>query len=60
MDSGSIDQMILSLISGCMYMNAFRSNQTTYFREGGGSPGNTDSELGWIEIRSFTGKIILT
>ena len=39
-----------------MYMNAFRSNQTTYFREGGGSPGNTDPDLGWIEIRSITGK----
>jgi len=36
-----------------LYMNAFRSNRTTYFREMGGSPGNNDSDLGWIEIRSL-------
>lgn len=37
-----------------LYMNAFRSNQTTYFRERGGSPGNKDSDLGWIDIKSIT------
>lgn len=37
-----------------LYMNAFRSNQTTYFREFGGSPGNEDADLGWIEIETFT------
>ena len=38
-----------------LYMNAFRSNRTTYYKEMGGSPGNNDSDLGWIEIRSFKG-----
>ena len=37
-----------------LYMNAFRSNQTTYFREAGGSPGSKDSDPGWTEIKSFT------
>ncbi len=36
-----------------VYMNAFRSNRTTYYSEMGGSPGNKDSDLGWIEISSF-------
>jgi hypothetical protein len=39
-----------------MYMNAFRSNRTTMYRESGGSPGNTDMDLGWIEINSFRDK----
>ena len=29
-----------------LYMNAFRSNRTTYYREMGGSPGNKDSGSG--------------
>jgi len=37
-----------------LYMNAFRSNRTTYYTEMRGSPGNKDSDLGWIEISSFT------
>ncbi len=37
-----------------LYMNAFRSNQTTYFRESGGSPGKKDQDLGWTDIKSFT------
>jgi len=39
-----------------LYMNAFRSNRTTYYSEMKGSPGNMDSDLGWIEIRSFRDK----
>ncbi len=37
-----------------LYMNAFKSNKTTFYKEAGGSPGNNDSDLGWIEIKSFT------
>ncbi len=37
-----------------LYMNAFRSNRTTYYNESGGSPGSKDSNPGWIEIKSFT------
>lgn len=41
-----------------LYMNAFRSNRTTFskrwgYKEAGGSPGKTDEDLGWIEIISF-------
>jgi len=31
-----------------LYMNAFRSNRTTYYKEMGGSPGNKDSDPGWV------------
>ena len=37
-----------------LYMNAFRSNKTTMYKESGGSTGANDSDLGWIEIKSFT------
>jgi len=37
-----------------LYMNAFMSNRTTYYKEMRGSPGNKDSDLGWTEISSFT------
>lgn len=37
-----------------LYMNAFRSNRTTMYREMGGSPGNDEKDLGWIEINSFS------
>jgi hypothetical protein len=36
-----------------LYMNAFRSSRTTYFKEMRGSPGEYDLDLGWIEIESF-------
>jgi hypothetical protein len=36
-----------------LYMNAFRSNRTTYYEELGGSPGENESDLGWTEIKSF-------
>lgn len=39
-----------------LYMNAFRSNRTTMYREMGGSPGNDEKDLGWIEINSFSDK----
>lgn len=38
-----------------LYMNAFRSNRTTFYKESGGSPGRKESDPGWIEIKSFTG-----
>ncbi|MGB8492385.1 MAG: M1 family metallopeptidase [Bacteroidales bacterium] len=37
-----------------LYMNAFRSNRTTFYRERGGSPGSRESDLGWIEIKTLT------
>ncbi len=39
-----------------LYMNAFKSNRTTFYRESGGSPGNKESDPGWINIQSFTGR----
>jgi hypothetical protein len=37
-----------------LYMNAFRNNQSTYYKEIGASPGPLDSDRGRIEINSFT------
>jgi hypothetical protein len=38
-----------------LYMNAFRSSRTTYYRESGGeTPGDYESDIGWIEIYSLT------
>jgi hypothetical protein len=37
-----------------LYMNAFRSNRTTLYKESGGSPGSKDQDLGWIKVSSFT------
>lgn len=39
-----------------LYMNAFRSNRTTFYKESGDSPGKKDEDLGWIEISSLTDK----
>ena len=39
-----------------MYMNAFRSNKSTFYKELGGSPGKDSAAIGWVEIKSFTGK----
>ena len=36
-----------------LYMNAFRSNRSTFFREGGGSPGTKEIDPGWTDIRSL-------
>ncbi len=40
-----------------LYMNAFRSNRTTFYREAGGSPGSRDTDPGWIEIGSLTDRV---
>lgn len=37
-----------------LYMNAFRNNRTTFYKEAGGSPGKKETDPGWIEIYSFT------
>jgi len=37
-----------------MYMNAYRSSNTTFYKELDGSPGTKDSDYGWIEIKSMT------
>lgn len=37
-----------------LYMNAFRGNKTTLYREMGGNPGFTEPDYGWIELNSMT------
>ncbi len=37
-----------------MYMNAFKSRNSTMYRESGGSPGRRAVDRGWIDIISFT------
>jgi|WetSurMetagenome_2_1015567.scaffolds.fasta_scaffold03100_4 hypothetical protein len=37
-----------------MYLNAFRSNKSTMYKEEMGSPGMTKSDFGWITINSIT------
>jgi len=40
-----------------MYLNAFSSNQTTFYRETGGSPGSKIEDPGWIKLNSvYDGK----
>ncbi len=39
-----------------MYMNAFRSRNSTMYKESGGSPGKRAIDRGWIDIISFTDK----
>jgi hypothetical protein len=39
-----------------MYLNAFSSNRSTYYKESGGDPGSKDSDFGWIDINSITDK----
>ncbi|TAL66627.1 MAG: M1 family peptidase [Bacteroidetes bacterium] len=39
-----------------MYLNAFRSNKSTLYKEAGGSPGSAKSDLGWITIKAMTDK----
>lgn len=36
-----------------MYLNAFRSNKSTFYKEGGGSPGYREIDFGWIDINSI-------
>jgi hypothetical protein len=37
-----------------MYMNAFKSRNSTLYKESGGSPGKKASDPGWININSLT------
>jgi len=39
-----------------MYLNAFSSNKSTYYKESGGDPGYENSDYGWIDIVSITDK----
>src|SRR4030042_838358 len=39
-----------------MYMNAFKSCNSTLYKESGGSPGRKESDTGWININSLTGR----
>ncbi|MGI5913840.1 MAG: M1 family metallopeptidase [Bacteroidales bacterium] len=39
-----------------LYMNAFKSGNTTMYKELGSLPGQKRENLGWIEILSFTGE----
>jgi len=36
-----------------MYLNAFRSNKSTFYRESGGSPGHKEIDFGWVEINTI-------
>ena len=36
-----------------MYLNAFRSNKSTFYSENNGSPGSKEIDYGWIEINSI-------
>jgi len=36
-----------------MYLNAFRSNKSTFYKEGGGSPGMRKDDFGWVDINSI-------
>ena len=37
-----------------MYLNAFRSNKSTFYKEGGGSPGNREIDYGWVDISAIS------
>jgi hypothetical protein len=37
-----------------MYLNAFRSNKSTFNNESGRSPGSSKDDAGWVEIKSMT------
>jgi hypothetical protein len=37
-----------------MYLNAFRSNKSTLYKESGGSPGQEKMDCGWIDINSIS------
>ncbi|MEA1886753.1 MAG: M1 family metallopeptidase [Bacteroidota bacterium] len=36
-----------------MYLNAFRSNKSTFYSESNGSPGSREIDYGWIEINNI-------
>lgn len=37
-----------------LYMNAFRDDQSTFYRERKGSPGKKEMDAGWIEMQTLT------
>ena len=37
-----------------MYLNAFRSNKSTFYKENNNSPGSKKDDVGWISISSMT------
>jgi hypothetical protein len=37
-----------------MYLNAFSSNKSTYYKESGGDPGSKNLDYGWIDIVNIT------
>jgi hypothetical protein len=39
-----------------MYLNAFRSNKSTFYKESARSPGTKEKDFGWIEIKSIKDK----
>jgi len=39
-----------------IYLNAFRSNKSTFYTESLGSPGTKESDFGWVIIKSLTDK----
>ena len=36
-----------------LYLNAFRSNKSTFYVESGGSPGSREIDYGWVDISSI-------
>jgi hypothetical protein len=39
-----------------MYLNAFSSSKSTFYKESDDNPGNKDSDYGWIDIKKLTDK----
>jgi hypothetical protein len=37
-----------------MYLNAFSSTKSTFYKESGGDPGNKESDYGWIDILNIS------
>lgn len=53
----NISNDIVSEVQLHLYMNAFRSNKSTFHKEGGTSPGSKKMDFGWVDINSiFDGK----
>jgi hypothetical protein len=39
-----------------MYLNAFSSSKSTFYKESGGDPGSKETDFGWIDIINITDK----
>src|SRR5664280_285039 len=39
-----------------LYMNAFKSSRSTFYKEGGGTPGKDSTDIGRVDIKSFSSK----